>query len=496
MQNKVLEMRGISMDFPGVKALNNVDYEAEAGKVHAICGENGAGKSTLMHILAGVYKPTSGDIYIDGEKIEIQNQRHANNLKIAIVYQERSLIGELSVAENIYAGRQPTKGAFTNIDFSRMYKETSLLLKELELDIDPKMPVKWLSAAMQQMVEIAKALSIKPKILILDEPTATITEREVDTLFKLIRKLKKEGIAIIYISHRLVEIFKIADEVTVLKDGVQIATKNVGDIDEKWIVNKMVGRELLFNRIERNASDETILEVRNFCSSKFSNINFKLKKGEILSFAGLAGAGRTEVMRAIFGADPIKHGEVYINGQKTEIKTCMDAIKHKIAYLTEDRKELGLFLEMTVVENIISAKLEMFKKGLRVDNKKASRITEEYKDLLNIVTPSIYQKVLNLSGGNQQKVSIAKWLLTNANILIVDEPTRGIDVGAKAEIYRVLRNLADKGVSIIIVSSDLPEVLSISDRIYIMYQGIITGELQGDKATEDLVMQMASGLLN
>jgi len=494
MQNKVLEMKGISKDFPGVRALNNVDFEVEVGKVHAICGENGAGKSTLMHILAGVYKPTSGDIYIEGQKIEIQNQRHANELKISIVYQERSLISELSVAENIYAGRQPTKGPFTNIDFARMYRETKYLLNELELQIDPKTQVKRLSAAMQQMVEIAKALSIKPKVLILDEPTATITEREVDALFKLIRKLKNEGIAIVYISHRLAEIFRIADKVSVLKDGEHVATEMVGNVDDKWIVNKMVGRELLFNRIERNASGEAVLDVKDLCSEKLNNVNFHLKKGEILSFAGLAGAGRTEVMRAVFGADPVKRGEIYINNKKTVIKSCMDAIKNGIGYLSEDRKDLGLFLQMTIIQNIISAKLEIFKKGLRVDNKKAAGISEEYKNLLKIVTPSLYQKVVNLSGGNQQKVSIAKWLLTNADILIVDEPTRGIDVGAKAEIYGVLRNLADKGVSIIVVSSDLPEVLSISDRIYVMYQGTITGELKGNEATEDLVMQMASGL--
>lgn len=496
MANKVLEAKKIVKDFPGVRALKCVDFDVREGEIHALCGENGAGKSTLMHILAGAIKQDNGDIYLNGEKVAIANQRAANQMGISIVYQERSLVGSLNVAENIFAARQPV-GRLSIINWKKLHEDTNELLLKLGLHIDSKAIVDQFSPAMQQMIEIAKALSVNPKVLILDEPTATITEKEVGILFSLLRKLKEKGMAIIYISHRLAEIFQIADRVTILKDGEHIATEDVINVDNDWIVNKMVGRELLFNRVERDMTASAyVLECQGLNSPKFRNISFNLKKGEIISIAGLAGAGRTEVMRALFGADELTSGEVFLEGKKINIKAPKDAIKNGIGYLPEDRKEDGLFLEMAISTNIASASLKKLSKGMSLDQKEVNRISEAYKKKLNIVTPSIHQKVVNLSGGNQQKVVLAKWLVVNPKILIVDEPTRGVDVGAKAEIYQILRDLTAEGTSIIVVSSDLPEVLAISDRIYIMHNGEIKGEVKGEEATEQLVMRYASGIMN
>lgn len=496
MANKVLEAKKIVKDFPGVRALKCVDFDVKEGEIHALCGENGAGKSTLMHILAGAIKQDGGDIYLNGEKVAIVNQRAANQMGISIVYQERSLVGSLNVAENIFAARQPV-GSLSIINWKKLHEDTNELLLKLGLHIDSKAIVDQFSPAMQQMIEIAKALSVNPKVLILDEPTATITEKEVGILFSLLRKLKEKGMAIIYISHRLAEIFQIADRVTILKDGEHIATEDVMNVDNDWIVNKMVGRELLFNHVVRDlTTSEYVLECKELNSPKFKNISFNLKKGEIISIAGLAGAGRTEVMRALFGADELSSGEVFIEGKKIKIKAPIDAIKNGIGYLPEDRKEDGLFLEMAISTNIASASLKKLSKGMSLDQKEINLISETYKKKLNIITPSIHQKVVNLSGGNQQKVVLAKWLVVNPKIMIVDEPTRGVDVGAKAEIYQILRDLTDQGTSIIVVSSDLPEVLAISDRIYIMHNGEIKGEVKGEEATEQLVMRYASGIMN
>lgn len=489
-----LEVLEIEKSFPGVKALKGVSLKIRKGEVHALCGENGAGKSTLMHVLAGVYKPDGGKILLDGKEVKIENQKHANDLGISIVYQERSLVPGLNVAENIYAARQPVK-KFGKIDWKTLYKMTGEHLKALNIHIDPKTLVGSIPPSMQQMVEIAKALSIDSKILILDEPTATITEKEVVALFSLIKKLKEQGMAIIYISHRLVEIFQVADRVSVLKDGAYMGTEETKDIDQNWIVKKMVGRDVYIECTHREVSSEIALECKNFSNSKkFNEVSFYVKKGEILSFAGLAGAGRTEVFRAVFGADPKISGEVYVEGKKVEIKNCMDAIKAGIGYLPEDRKEQGLFLEMAISQNIASASLKSFQKGIEMDDRKVVEVAEEYRKKLGIVTPGIKQKVINLSGGNQQKVVLAKWLLVKPRILIVDEPTRGVDVGAKSEIYTILRKLTEEGTTVIVISSDLPEVLSISDRIYTMWNGRITGELMGCEATEEAIMHKASGI--
>jgi len=493
MSNVVLEAKGIVKTFPGVLALDTVDFDLREGEVHALCGENGAGKSTLMHILAGVYRQDSGEILINGKHAEISGQRAAQELGIGIVYQERSLVNGLNVAENIFAARQPV-GALSMIKWKELYRRSAELLESLDLHIDPTTMVGSLSPAMQQMVEIAKALSLNPKVLILDEPTATITEREVGALFSLIQKLKEKKMAIIYISHRLSEIFRVADRVTVFKDGRKVQTADVKDIDNDWLVNRMVGRDLSFTRIDRDIKEDKVLEVQNFCSGRFRNINFHLNRGEILSFAGLAGAGRTEVMRAIFGADKRTSGKVFVEGKEADTRTTVKAIRQGIGYLPEDRKAQGLFLEMSVEKNIVSSSLKEISEGIMLNDKKGALVCEEYREKLNIVTPSVSQRVVNLSGGNQQKVVFAKWLFVNPKIMIVDEPTRGVDVGAKSEIYGILRRLTEQGTSIIVVSSDLPEVLAISDRIYIMYNGGITGELDGKTADEETIMKYASGI--
>ncbi len=499
MKKPILEAKSIIKNFPGVCALNKVDFDIYEGEVHALCGENGAGKSTLMHIFAGVYDYDSGSIFIDGNEIRIKNQRVANELGISIVYQERSLIEGLNVAENVFSARHPVKKA-SWIDWKKLYRETREILNSLDINIDPKRMVSTLSPAMQQMVEIAKALSIKPKVLVLDEPTATITEKEAVALFELVKKLKENGMAIIFISHRLAEIFSIADRVTILKDGLKVKTANVADINTDWLVTQMVGRELEFKRMKRDlpdeVTDEVVLEVRDFTSDVFKDVSFNLKKGEIIGFAGLTGAGRTEVMRALFGADKRRAGEVVLRGKPVDIKTTGQAIELGICYMPEDRKAQGIFLEMSVAWNIISANIKSVcsGKGRLINKKKINGQAEIYKKKLRIATPSITQKVINLSGGNQQKVVIAKWLMVDSDILIVDEPTRGVDVGVKSEIYEIMKQMTREGKSIIIVSSDLPEVLTISDRIYVMYEGRITGILDGDEASEELIMRYASGI--
>lgn len=492
-QTPVLSVKGIVKRFPGVVALKGVDFDVKKGEVHALCGENGAGKSTLMSILAGVYKQDEGDIFLNGEKVSIDSQKNANDMGISIVYQERSLVNGMNVAENIFAARQPTK-KLSLINWKKLYKESEDLLTELNIKVDPRTMLGALSPAMQQMVEIAKALSLRPNVLILDEPTATISEKEVGALFKLIEKLKNDGMAIIYISHRLSEIFKIADRITVFKDGRYIETADVSEVDNNWLVNRMVGRDLLLTREERSVPDDIILEGRNLTSSLFKDVSFKLKRGEILGFSGLAGAGRTEVFRALFGKDPLDSGEVIFNGQKVRIRRPDDAIRIGIGYMPEDRKEQGLFLNMSIAQNMVSACINRFSSFISINTPKINRVVEEYKEKLNIMTPSIEQKVVNLSGGNQQKVLLAKWMIVHPEVLIVDEPTRGVDVGAKSEIYALLREMANNGMSIIFISSELPEVLALSDRMYVMYEGRITGEVNGKEASEEGLMAYASGI--
>ena len=492
----LLDLQSITKLFPGVVALDRVSLNVKKGEVHALCGENGAGKSTLMNVLSGNYKSDEGSIIFKGEEIRIANQQEARKLGISIVYQERSLVSNLSVAENIFAGQQPTN-RWGLISSKKLNDQTRALLNTLELyNINPKTRVEQLSSAQQQMVEIAKALSQQPELLILDEPTASITETETEVLFRIIRNLKAKGVSIIYISHRMAEIFAIADRVSVLKDGKYQGTHPVANITVNDVIRLMVGRDLEVQQYHSYVQEEVVLEADNLTGGRFRNVSFQLRKGEILSLAGLVGAGRTEVTRAIIGADPLLDGKVKLHGTVRYIDHPQTAYQLGLGYLPEDRKAQGLFLEMNVAENIVASHLGKVAKGGFINNTQQRAIAQEYVQKLTIRTPSLRQKVINLSGGNQQKIMLARWLMRNPAVFIVDEPTHGIDVGAKAEIYKILRDLASKGIGILLISSELPEVLTLSDRILVMWNGKVTAELSREEASEQEIMHYASGTKN
>jgi len=495
----ILEAKGIVKTFPGVKALDGVDLKLERGTVHALVGENGAGKSTLMLILGGIYTPDAGKIIVEGEEVSFESSHDANRTGISVVYQELSLVPNLSIAENIFAHRQPVK-RFNMVDWKKLFRETKQMLSIFEIDnIAPQTLVSDLSIANKQVVEILKAMSIQPKILILDEPTSSLTDFETQELFENIRKLKSEGIAIIYISHHLPEIFEIADTVTVLRDGKHICDASVQDIDEDFLISNMVGRTIgnIYGERDTNARiGEMMFEAKNISRSEaFEDVSFHINKGEIVAFAGLVGAGRTELGRAIFGAEPIETGELYFEGKRIYIENTKQAIEHGIGYMSEDRKTQGLFVDFDVKTNIVSNHLKDFCgiKGFLSEKKMHTFVKKNVKDF-NIITPSILQIMNNLSGGNQQKVLIGTWFGVEPKFLIADEPTRGVDVGAKNEIYKLLRQLAATGVGIMMISSDLSEVLGVSDRIIIMKGGKIAGELRKEEATEENVVGIATGL--
>jgi inositol transport system ATP-binding protein len=496
----LLSMHGIRKRFGGVQALNGVNLQVRAGEVHALVGENGAGKSTLMHILAGVHQPDEGRIDLDGKQnMVLANEHAAQQCGIAIVFQERSLFSSLSVAENIFAGRQPVK--WGRIKRKQLYQDTALLLREVGLACDPKAPLSELSAAQQQMVEIAKALSLNAKLIIFDEPTAALTETETAALFRVIVDLKRRNVAVVYISHRLEEIFKIANRVTVLKDGVGQGTFEVSEITTDRLITLMVGRALSFHRAETldMSAAPVLLEVKGLSDRSLEtevkttlrDISFKVRQGEIVALAGLCGAGRTELALSIFGARPRDSGEIFVGGQRVEIRSPADAIAVGLAYVPEDRKETGLFLDMTIAQNTAAGSLKEFGTWWFNDAKGHAK-AEEFRNRLRIASYSAKQVVQSLSGGNQQKVVLARWLLIRPKVLIVDEPTRGIDVGAKAEVHSLIRDLARAGTAIVVISSDLPEVLAVADRILVMREGRITGELNGTDATEEKIMRYAS----
>jgi ABC-type sugar transport system ATPase subunit len=492
-QNIRLQLKGISKFFPGVRALNKVSLDIQKGEVHALCGENGAGKSTLMNILSGNLKPDEGSVLLNGQEIIIRNQLHAQALGIAIVYQERSLVETLSVAENIYVENQPHQAAGF-IHFKKLYRQTAALLDRLGLTaISPSTQVSMLSPARKQMVEIAKALSRNPQVLILDEPTASITETEVKILFNIIRELTAQSVSVIYISHRMSEIFQISDRVSVLKDGQYQGTRITSEITVNEVIKLMVGRDLLEQKYVSSSQQQVLLEVQNLTGKVFSQISFQLHKGEIVGLAGLVGAGRTEVARAIFGADPVLSGQILLEGKPVQISHPADAIQLGIAYLPEERKDKGLFLEMTIADNVVSAGLKQVASKSFISRKAIQQLAQVFKNKLNIITPSIEQKVLNLSGGNQQKVVLAKWLSTSPKVFMVDEPTHGVDVGAKAEIYSILRALAVQGTGILLISSELPELLTLCDRILVMQNGRLVAQLSRNEATEQEIMHYASG---
>lgn len=489
----VLQLKNIKKVYPGVVALDNVSMDFYAGKAHAICGENGAGKSTFIKSITGAIQPTEGEIYFNDKLIENNSPAHSTNLGISAIYQEFNLVPTLSVAENIFLGNYPKKNGF--VDFNEMNDRSKEILNYLGVTISPTEKVKNLSVAYQQIVEIAKALVKDVKVLIMDEPSAALSDNEIESLFKIVNQLKDDGVAIIYISHHLEEVFEICDEVSVLRDGKYITTMDVEDTNEEELITIMVDRELgeQFPDIPK-PQKEVSLSVENLSNEYIKNVSFSLNKGEILGVAGLVGSGRTELMRAIFGADPIKSGKIYLHGKEIKNLTPQDAINNGIGFLPEDRKQQGAVLQMNIRENITYANLNDVTKlnsFINLDSEKD--IAKESIDEIGIKTPSMEQLVLNLSGGNQQKVILAKWLFTKSEVLIFDEPTRGIDVGAKKEIYNIITDLAEQGKSIIVVSSDMPEVIGISNRILVMKQGQIKGELTSkEEMTQETILTLAS----
>jgi ribose transport system ATP-binding protein len=496
MGDVILEMEGITKTFPGVQALNHCQFELRSGEVHALVGENGAGKSTLMKILAGIYRKDAGRILYKGQEVDIPSPGAAQHLGISMIHQELNLMPHLTVAQNIFIGREPRRGVRWVLDEKEVNRNTRRWLEMLHLKLDPRTKVADLTVAKQQMVEIAKALTFNSEILIMDEPTAALTEAEIDELFRIIRQLRDKGVGVVYISHRLEELKQISDRVTVMRDGRYIDTVDTQAATVNQIISMMVGRTIYeaAPELPENASPEVALQVRNLNRrGVLKDINFELRRGEILGFAGLMGAGRTEVARAIFGADPIDSGELIVMGKAVHVKSPRDAVKNGIGYLSEDRKRYGLTLKMDVENNIVLAAFSKFLGLLGwVDQQKTRQTASQYVQALSIKTPGLGQKVKNLSGGNQQKVIIGKWLTADTDILIFDEPTRGIDVGAKSEIYKLLNDLAKQGKAIIMISSELPEILRMSHRVIVMCEGRITGELDIREATQEQIMTFAT----
>ncbi|MRH41459.1 ATP-binding cassette domain-containing protein [Aquibacillus halophilus] len=495
MSETLLEMNKITKRFPGVYALQSVDFELRAGEVHALLGENGAGKSTLMKVLGGIHTPDEGKIHINGNEVSILDVKDAQQHGISIIHQEIVLVPYLSIAENIYLGREILNKAGL-IDLDKMVENSQEFLRDFKLEIDARTHIKKLTVAQQQMIEIIKAVSFESKIIVMDEPTSSLTDREVDFLFKTIENLKKKGVGIVYISHRMNELFEISDMITVMRDGSYIGTVKTKEATNDQLISMMVGRELTnyYDRSYSSSTDDAVMEVINLSKKGIlHDINFKLRKGEILGFSGLVGAGRSELMKCLFGIDTFERGEVSVNGVKIVIKNPSHAIKNNIAYVPENRKEEGLFLSKPVNYNITIKILHQFIKFFRVDNYYEDNEVRNYIEELSIRTPSPYQVVRNLSGGNQQKVLISRWLATKPKILILDEPTRGVDVGAKAEIYSIMNRLSKEGVSIIMISSELPEIMNMSDRVAVMYKGKIQKILDRESYSQEKIMYYATG---
>ncbi|MGC4018103.1 MAG: sugar ABC transporter ATP-binding protein [Muricomes sp.] len=486
----ILEMQGIVKEFPGVKALNGVQLKVRPGTVHTLMGENGAGKSTLMKCLIGMYTANAGTITYKGRAVKYKTTEEALNDGISMIHQELSPVLERSVSENVWLGREPKKGIF--IDYKRMRQDCLELFRKMGVDLNPDEKMKNLTVAKMQMVEIVKAISYNSSIVIMDEPTSALTDSEVEDLFRIIAELKAKDVAVIYISHKMDEIFRISDDISVFRDGTYISTDRACDLTQDEVIKRMVGREIteMFPKQEYEIG-EVILRVDRLSSGKaVKEVSFELHKGEILGFAGLVGAGRTETMETIFGMRPKTGGAVYVNGKEVHIKSPEDAAANKIALLTEDRRGNGILGILSVKFNTVVANLKAY--GFPVDSKKMAADTQEYINRLSIKTPGMEARIQDLSGGNQQKVLLARWLLTDPDILIVDEPTRGIDVGAKAEIHRIISELAKAGKAIIVVSSELPEVMGVSDRVVIMHEGRVTGILDRCNLSQELIMKYAT----
>lgn len=490
----ILTLQNVTKEYPGVLALDHMNLEVYPGEVHALMGENGAGKSTLIKVVSGAIKPNGGTILYEGKEYPSMTPALSKKLGIGVIYQEFNLVPELSVAENIFLGQKLTSGL--TINRKLMNQKAKELMESFGIDIDVTREVKSLTVAYQQLVEITKTISSNVKVLIMDEPSAPLTNREIDAMFGIVRKLKEQGVAIIYISHRMEEIFALADRITVMRDGKYVGTKMADEIDRNGLIKMMVGRNLdeQYPVIDKEIG-EVVLEVKNLCTDALlKNISFELRKGEILGLAGLVGAGRTETARAIFGADAKSSGEIRVHGKKVEIHKPKDAIKEGIALIPEDRKKHGALLDMTIRDNISFIVIKELSKGGFVDRGADRKMSEKYIQELTIKTPTMEQLTRNLSGGNQQKVVLAKSLASDSDIIIFDEPTRGIDVGAKKEIYVLMNKLAQQGMAIIMISSEMQELLGMSDRILVMHEGEMMGELKKEDATQEKILELASGI--
>ena len=490
----IVELSGIAKHFGGVQALRGVDFRLFPGEVHALVGENGAGKSTLVKILAGIYRPDAGGVKVGGEVVELRSPKQAQALGIAVVQQEPMLFPDLDVAENVFMGRHP-RDRFGRVDWKRMHREVNQLLASLDVSLSSHTPLQGLSVAEQQLVEIAKALSMQARVLVLDEPTAALSAHEVEELFAIVKQLRERGVAILFVSHRLEEVFKIADRLTVFRDGAHIITAPVSEMNTEEIIKHMVGRELsnLFPKSEAEIG-EVVLEVRHLTrAGVFADVSFQLRRGEILGLAGLVGAGRTEVARVLFGIDRAESGEIWLKGKKVRIRSPQHAMDNGIAYVPEDRHQQGLIMNFSIAANVTLPILQQVSRLGLIYPRREQKIAAEYSRQLRVRSTGVEQLVNTLSGGNQQKVVLSKWLATNPSVLILDEPTRGIDVGAKAEVHRIISDLAGSGLAIILISSELPEVLAMADQVIVLHEGRVTGAFARSEATQERVMFAATG---
>jgi ribose transport system ATP-binding protein len=492
----VIELRGISKGFPGVQALKDVDFDIYPGELHALCGENGAGKSTLIKVMTGAHQPDEGTILVEGEEVTFSEPQQAIEKGIGCIYQELSIVPQLDVAKNIFLGNMFTKGKSPFLDKKRLYSDADEILhKYIKMDISSHEIAGNLSVAQQQMVEIGRALTRHAKVIIMDEPTSSLSDNEVETLFELIRMLKADGHAIVYISHKLDEVMQLSDRITILRDGQKIKTINTADTTKEQLITGMLGRELsnMYNKQPAKIG-QTVLQVDNLTrEGVFENISFDVKSGEIVGFFGLVGAGRTEIMRAIFGIDKYDSGTVTVNGEKLRGKSPLRAIKKGIGFATEDRKSEGLALRLSILLNMTIVRLPHLSRGGVISRKKQREITDKYVDSISIKTPSVSQLAGNLSGGNQQKIVVAKWLMMDPKVLILDEPTRGIDVGSKSEIYGLINDLAQQGVAVIIVSSEIEEILGVCDKVNVIHEGRLVSTLDAASSTTQDVLESAFG---
>ena len=495
-ESSAVELRGVHKSFGGVRAVRGVDITLTPGEIHALVGENGAGKSTLVRILGGVYQPDQGTVIVGGEQVDLHSPADARGRGVAVIYQEPALFPDLDIAENIYMGRQP-RGRL-GIDWREMYREVEALVASLGVTLDPHTPVQGLSVADQQLVEIAKALSLDARVVVMDEPTAALSSREVEQLFRIVRDLRGRGVAVLFVSHRLEEVFELADKVTVLRDGAHVITAPAGELDPAALIRHMVGRELreLFPKEAAEIGDP-LLEVRGLTrEGVFRDVSFVLRRGEIVGLAGLVGAGRTEVARALFGIDRLDEGEILQRGERVRIGSPSDAVRAGMAFVPEDRQHQGLVLEMAIEQNATLPIIRRLTRLGLVRRRRERAVAREYTGRLQVRSAGLDRPATSLSGGNQQKVVLAKWLATDPSLLILDEPTRGIDIGTKAEVHRIVSGLAAQGLAILLISSELPEVLAMADRVLVMHEGRITGEFARDEADQEKIMRAATGQEN